>query len=145
MSMILRPVLQQAGSWHVPRIWCRVEEVPDPGCERRSPGQAANYCHAAHLDLDIVGGAPLQQPLLRGQLPRVTVLHVPLYSSTPVPVMYPCTPVPPVPVLLVVGDEGRGVRPVLLVLGLPQVHQGQHLPSNVIIAKNIWCCNMRPG
>ena len=43
----------------------------------------------------------------------------------------------PVPVLLVVGDEGRGVRPVLLVLGLPQVHQGQHLPSNVIIAKNI--------
>ena len=32
MSMILRPVLQQAGSWHVPRIWWRVEEVPDPGC-----------------------------------------------------------------------------------------------------------------
>ena len=32
MSMILRPVLQQAGSWQVPRIWCRVEEVPDPGC-----------------------------------------------------------------------------------------------------------------
>ena len=82
MSMILRPVLQQAGSWQVPRIWCRVEEVPDPGCGGGHQVRLLAEGHTAHLDLDIVGGAPLQQPLLRGQLPVATVN------------MYPCTPVP---------------------------------------------------